>query len=898
MPAHSLMTSEPWKFLGRDSELRFIADHVTAAEPRSVVVAGPAGVGKTRLAREALAVAQRSGRPIRWAAGTSAATAIPLGAVAHLLPSVETASGPLAVLQRAGAAIADGGRGNRLVVGIDDAHLLDELSMTLVHQLALTRAASLVLTVRTGEPAPDPVVTLWKDGLAERLELRQLARAEVDRLVTLVLGGIVDSRTRERLWRASNGNALFLRELVVGGCQTGRLRMSSGVWRWEGQLQPTPRLQEIVQAQLWGLDKDEWAALELLAIGEPVGLGRLSGLTDPEVIAGLERRGLVTVENSGWRAQASLTHPVHGAVVRDQLPEADACRLRRRLAEGHLSRQDDLLRTGRLLVDSDEPQAHAALLADAATRANVALEHDLAARMAHAGIDGGVGVRAHLALLEAVRWGGCAEAAEQVAATAAPLATAIGDRTRLSIERALNLFFGLGKAAAAETLLEQAAADAADTSTGRCAAAMRGVIAFYAGRPQQAADCGSELPDGAGGEVETRLWRSCAATVGLAACGRVTDALAAAARGWAALDECVTEPETALAWLALAHGELSALLLAGRMRCAEARAAELHGWCMTRPEWAGDAVAAAHVGWVALAAGRPRTAVRWLAEAAAGLSHRDPGGRLPGCLALLAQAHAVLGDGDAARRALECSCVANHAGVFEPEALLAEAWLAAAETRQRQAADLALRAAAVAADMGHLALQAQALHTAVRVGRADEVTESLRELASSIEGPLVAAYSAHADAAAAGSGARLDEVAAQFEEMGARLLATEAAAHAAAAHERAGERRNAAASSARAASLARASEMVRTPAFEQLAPPSLTSREDEVAGLVVQGLNNQAIAERLVLSVRTVEAHLAHAYAKLGISSRAELAGALGADHPASPRRAIPPAPSRTGRGR
>jgi len=35
------------------------------------------------------------------------------------------------VLQRAGAAIADQGKGHRLIVGIDDAHLLDELSVTL-----------------------------------------------------------------------------------------------------------------------------------------------------------------------------------------------------------------------------------------------------------------------------------------------------------------------------------------------------------------------------------------------------------------------------------------------------------------------------------------------------------------------------------------------------------------------------------------------------------------------------------------------------------------------------------------------------------------------------------------------------------------------------------------------
>ncbi len=58
-----------------------------------------------------------------------------------------------------------------LVVFVDDAHLLDGGSATLVHQLALTRAATVLVTVTSGETAPDPVVALWMDGPAERIEL-------------------------------------------------------------------------------------------------------------------------------------------------------------------------------------------------------------------------------------------------------------------------------------------------------------------------------------------------------------------------------------------------------------------------------------------------------------------------------------------------------------------------------------------------------------------------------------------------------------------------------------------------------------------------------------------------------------------------------------------------------
>jgi pimeloyl-ACP methyl ester carboxylesterase/DNA-binding CsgD family transcriptional regulator len=53
---------------------------------------------------------------------------------------------------------------------------------------------------------------------------------------------------------------------------------------------------------------------------------------------------------------------------------------------------------------------------------------------------------------------------------------------------------------------------------------------------------------------------------------------------------------------------------------------------------------------------------------------------------------------------------------------------------------------------------------------------------------------------------------------------------------------------------------------------SLTTAERTVATLIAEGLSNPAIASGLVISRHTVESHLKHAYAKLGLSSRVELA--------------------------
>src|SRR6266508_3908214 len=97
------MLSE-WPLVGRLEELAFIEQAMARPETAGVIVAGAAGVGKTRLVSEALERARARKFPTAWATATYSAGRIAFGALAHLLPP-ELA--------------AEGGRENLLRVAVD-----------------------------------------------------------------------------------------------------------------------------------------------------------------------------------------------------------------------------------------------------------------------------------------------------------------------------------------------------------------------------------------------------------------------------------------------------------------------------------------------------------------------------------------------------------------------------------------------------------------------------------------------------------------------------------------------------------------------------------------------------------------------------------------------------------
>ena len=137
----------------------------------------------------------------------------------------------------------------------------------------------MVVTVRTPGGAPDPVTALWKDDLADRIDLDPLAEPDVEELAAGVLGGPVAGASVRRLWEASGGNALYIRELLMGAADSGAVAEVDGVWTLRLPLTASDRLVELVALRLTGLAPETAGVIELLAAGEPLGLQLLENLT-------------------------------------------------------------------------------------------------------------------------------------------------------------------------------------------------------------------------------------------------------------------------------------------------------------------------------------------------------------------------------------------------------------------------------------------------------------------------------------------------------------------------------------------------------------------------------------------------------------------------------------------
>jgi DNA-binding CsgD family transcriptional regulator len=843
-----------------------------------VVLAGAAGVGKTRLAREVLAHSGRPATDRRVVVATASAQPIPLGAFADY--ATDFGADPLARIGEVIAAVVGPARRPPIVM-VDDAHLLDPHSALVVAHLVRRELALVVLTVRSGESAPDAVAALWKQDSLARIDIQPLSRNETGVLLHAVLDGAVDTVSVERFWNFTRGNVLYLRQLVNDAVESGRLGRRKGLWVWNCAPEVSSTLAELVGANIGRQPPDVLDVLDALAVAEPLDLPVLKHVTGDAVIEQAEQAALIIVDHSTQPAQARLAHPLFGEVRRHEASTVRLRRLRGAILRSWPTRSNrdldrvQMVRRALLLLESDNP-ADPRFATAAAAAALELLDPGTAERLTRYAIDHGGGTQARLMLMHALansdRPGDAIAVNRQLQAEAqTPIEQAMLGAIRIGILSRVGPVDALAELNA----LAPVAHEARLTRVFNCVAA---TVYAFADDPVRAIRSATTGLDGDGPmppEAEfSALFGLIEASRGL---GKIDLIREHADRAYHLVRN---SPDLTTVRFSLYLFHSDALRLAGFL----ADAATVADCVSSEPmEFAFARVCRGVIcGLVADGHGDLPSARRFHAEAVAAADGvaEDVGWLRSNAFLSTALERAKAGDPTAARTAFTAWKPPQQNDQHRIFSLVCEAWLTAAEGLIDSALTILATARRTAESSTCPAHEVWCLQTVAQFGD-PAGADRLTELSTVVQGPRVRAAAAHAVALRDRDGDGLMDAANAYEHFGDRIAAGDAAAQAAVLLRREG-RRGAALSATEFARRLAAQTGADTPALRaNNAPVALTDRQREIVLLAAHGLSNRQIADQLTMSTRTVEGHIFRASQRAGVNSRDELIGLLAHTQPA-----------------
>ena len=838
-----------------------------------MVLCGAAGVGKSRLAREALSRAESDGAVVHFVQATRSAATVALGAFGGLIAADARSDDLYELMQRVSGSLAEHAGGRPLVVGVDDAQWLDSTSAAVTLELLNSGTAFVIATIRDGESAPDAVVSLWKDAGAQRIEVGLLSRPETERLVDEMLMAPLEREARRWVAETSQGNALYVRELVLGARAGGALQQVDGLWRLLVRPPVSASLKELITARMAGLEQAEHRLLELLALGEPLRLSEAVARAGVEPVTTAEERGVVSVEGSSPDAAVRLAHPLYGEVIRSSLGSVRGREARLRLVETIRARDsqqpEDTIRLARWLIEAGEAPGLELLLA-ASRAANNAADPDFGGALAERALAAGGGLQAALLLARAHAARNRFADAEAVLDAAEPSIETQADALEYLEAQSEVLHWGLQSPSDLKELLSRAATWWKDREWQQHIAAMRlRTTSFEHFGVDVAAS--TQLLEGAGAKSRLRPQLEKVHVANLFYSGRAQEALKLALR-----------MRPSIPWRTLSDSIAVSVWRRVSLDSGEGWD-ELEEWMTRALE---DAVGLGDHATIGQAAyslaslrflqGRYEEARAYAIEAERQMEQHDPVGLLPVISALLVEIACVTCDRDAITPTLEkCLGRLREGGPLAhqlPYVVKAQAWALHTEGDPGRAQELLLK---TAANFSASPIHCAALtYEALRAGApARRHAQALQELSQRCDARLVTAYANHATALQNDDGIAFAKVADAMELIGAIRYATEAAAHAADAFAREGRQDSARRAAARSGQLHARGKGAPPPPITELDPDAvrLSPREAQTVQLAAEGLSNAQIAERLVLSSRTVESHLYRAMQKLGIPDRRQL---------------------------
>ncbi len=871
--------------VGRVEELERALDLASRRSCSAVVLTGVAGAGKSMLAEAIVGELEGAGWTGVTLSATDARGTVPFSSVSDLIPDVldtivdPYGDGERLAAQRGIEAALGLDDGKQPVVVINEPAAIDQSTCDILVHLAANERIFIVACQRPGNGLDDAVRRL-APASPQIIELAPLDFGETAELATLMFGSPVAPGLSRSLFHRSQGHPAFIRDLVESALVNNRVRLVGGIHQLTGEIEISPELARQIIAGIGLLSADEQAVMETLALGGTLGVDDLTSVAPISVLETMEQRGLIATETSQRRLRVSLTHPLHSeALAANMTPLSLRSRrqqILRLLGDRPRRRERDRLLHLRLSIDvgaDTDPDE----LVDATYAAFKADRIDDGATFAEAAHNQAPSEATLAAVAESlVRLGRFVEA-DEIIQQAAPPADDWA-MARRAIRRSSNVFWGFGDTATALAIDAACIKDITDPHAIERVRAHEAWIDYCDGYSQRALDRLDALTaiDDPTIDVDVRFALAVARAPALILTDAVDDGAALAERawdqGWGADTEFGSRGQHLIA---LGHG----LLLSGNLEGARFVTEMAIAGCRERSETPPLLFFLDLAGWIELYSGNVDRA----------LAHHEEAGEIAAELSLSAArrvstanvviCHAHRGDHQAAESAWRT--LADMPKVPGPradtEVRWAEGWTAAVGGDLGRAREVLSNAGADCRARGLLTLEALTLFDMARLGLIEhENSERANKLGLEMQGGLLPLLCRGVEAVSEGDAGKLDQLASELEQLGFGLWAAELAAMASDQWSAAGDQRAATASQHRSDRIRRSLGTVRTPALarRQSVEP-LTKREREIASLAAAGSSNADIAERLVVSIRTVETHLGNIYRKLGVGGRRELADAI-----------------------